>query len=219
MICKTGKKEVRRPGFSARIAVLRLVVILSVVGAGMSALCGCSRSGKNAPAKVEADESMDINQLMAELVKADEEVNEAWSKLDVQLQRRNDLIPNLVSIVKGYAPQEEDVFSAVADARGKLAGASTLAEKAEADAALSISLGRLLAIAENYPELKADENFLRLQDELAGTENRIMVARNFFNEKVKNFNARLNALPASVREQGGFKSHEFYDQRSQVQQL
>ena len=211
MICKTEKKEARRPGFSVRIAVLRLVVILSVAGAGMTALCGCSRSGKNAPAKVEADGSMDINKLMAELVKEDEEVNEAWSKLDVQLQRRNDLVPNLVSTVKGYAPQEEDAFTSIADARSKFAGASTLAEKAEADAALSGSIERLLAIAENYPELKADENFLLLQDELAGTENRLKVARRFFNEKVENFNARLNDLPASFLEQSGFKAHELFD--------
>ena len=107
------------------------------------------------------------------LIALDEDVNEAWSNIDADLQRRNDLIPNLVATVKGYATHEEEVFTGIADARGRLAGATTMQEKAEADAALTAGLGRLLAIAENYPELKANEGFLRLQDELAGTENRI----------------------------------------------
>ena len=132
------------------------------------------------------------------LVAFDEEVNEAWSNIDADLQRRNDLIPNLVSTVKGYAAHEETVFTNIADARSKLAGASTLAEKAEADAALSSSLSRLLAIAENYPELKANENFVRLQDELAGTENRIKVARKKYNEKVKDYNKRIRQFPGSI---------------------
>ena len=131
------------------------------------------------------------------LIALDEDVNKAWSDIDTQLQRRNDLIPNLVSTVKGYAAHEEGVFTGIADARSKLAGATTIAEKAEADAALTAGLGRLLAIAENYPELKANENFIRLQDELAGTENRIAVSRKRYNDSVKVYNMRIRQFPGS----------------------
>ena len=132
------------------------------------------------------------------LIAMDEGVNKAWSDIDTQLQRRNDLIPNLVSTVKGYAAHEEGVFTGIADARSKLAGATTMKEKAEADAALTAGLGRLLAIAENYPELKANEGFLRLQDELAGTENRIKVTRKRYNEDVKSFNRTIRQFPGSL---------------------
>ena len=132
------------------------------------------------------------------LIALDEDVNEAWSNIDADLQRRNDLIPNLVSTVKGYATHEEDVFTGIADARSKLAGATTMQEKAEADAALTAGLGRLLAIAENYPELKANEGFLRLQDELAGTENRIKVTRKRYNEDVKRYNRTIRQFPGSL---------------------
>ena len=131
------------------------------------------------------------------LIAFDEEVNKAWSDIDTQLQRRGDLIPNLVSTVKGYAAHEEGVFTGIADARSKLAGATTPAAKAEADAALTAGLGRLLAIAESYPELKANENFIRLQDELAGTENRIAVARKRYNDQVKIYNMRIRQFPGS----------------------
>ena len=132
------------------------------------------------------------------LIALDENVNEAWSNIDADLQRRNDLIPNLVSTVKGYATHEEEVFTGIADARGRLAGATTMQEKAEADAALTAGLGRLLAIAENYPELKANEGFLRLQDELAGTENRIKVTRKRYNEDVKRYNRTIRQFPGSL---------------------
>jgi LemA protein len=132
------------------------------------------------------------------LIALDENVNEAWSNIDADLQRRNDLIPNLVSTVKGYAAHEEGVFTGIADARSKLAGATTMQEKAEADAALTAGLGRLLAIAENYPELKADQGFLRLQDELAGTENRIKVTRKRYNQDVKSFNRTIRQFPGSL---------------------
>lgn len=132
------------------------------------------------------------------LIALDENVNEAWSNIDTDLQRRNDLIPNLVSTVKGYAAHEEGVFTGIADARSKLAGATTMQEKAEADAALTAGLGRLLAIAENYPELKADQGFLRLQDELAGTENRIKVTRKRYNQDVKTFNRTIRQFPGSL---------------------
>ena len=132
------------------------------------------------------------------LIALDEDVNEAWSNIDADLQRRNDLIPNLVSTVKGYATHEEEVFTGIADARGRLAGATTMQEKAEADATLTAGLGRLLAIAENYPELKANEGFLRLQDELAGTENRIKVTRKRYNQDVKTFNRSIRQFPGSL---------------------
>ena len=132
------------------------------------------------------------------LIALDENVNEAWSNIDADLQRRNDLIPNLVSTVKGYATHEEEVFTGIADARGRLAGATTMQEKAEADAALTAGLGRLLAIAESYPELKANEGFLRLQDELAGTENRIKVTRKRYNQDVKSFNRTIRQFPGSL---------------------
>ncbi len=128
----------------------------------------------------------------------DEQVNAAESQIKVQLQRRADLVPNLVETVKGYAKQEETIFIQVAEARAKLAGAvqgGTLAQMAEANAALTAPLGRLLAIAENYPQLKSNENFRALQDQLEGTENRIAVARQDYNEAVNRHNAYIRRFP------------------------
>ena len=128
----------------------------------------------------------------------DEQVNAAESQIKVQLQRRADLVPNLVETVKGYAKQEETIFIQVAEARAKLAGAvqgGTLAQMAEANAALTAPLGRLLAIAENYPQLKSNENFRALQDQLEGTENRIAVARQDYNETVNRHNAYIRRFP------------------------
>ena len=122
----------------------------------------------------------------------------AFANIDVQLKQRHDLIPQLVASVKGYATHEEEVFTKIADARGRLAGATSMQEKAEADAALTAGLGRLLAIAESYPELKANEGFLRLQDELAGTENRIKVTRKRYNQDVKSFNRTIRQFPGSL---------------------
>jgi len=128
----------------------------------------------------------------------DEQVNAAAAQIKVQLQRRADLIPNLVETVKGYAKHEETVFSEVAAARAKLAGAvqsGNLQQMAEANAALNAPLGRLLAIAESYPQLKASENFRALQDQLEGTENRIAVARQDYNEAVNRYNAYIRRFP------------------------
>lgn len=128
----------------------------------------------------------------------DEQVNAAESQIRVQLQRRADLIPNLVETVKAYARQEQTIFIAVAEARSKLAGAvqsGNLEEMAAANAALNAPLGRLLAIAENYPQLKSNENFRALQDQLEGTENRIAVARQDYNESVNRFNAYIRRFP------------------------
>ena len=111
------------------------------------------------------------------LISLEESTNTAYSDIQVQLQRRMDLVPNLVNTVKGYAAHETEVFTAVSDARAKLAGAGTVEEASEANEELSSALSRLIAISESYPELKSNENFLSLQDELAGTENRIGVAK------------------------------------------
>ena len=118
------------------------------------------------------------------LIERDEGVQEAWAQIDTQLQRRADLVPNLVSTVKGYAAHEKDVFIAVADARSKLLAARSPASKASASGLLNGALGRLMAISENYPQLKADTSFVRLQDELTGTENRIAVVRMRYNKMV-----------------------------------
>jgi len=132
------------------------------------------------------------------LVTLEEEINAAWSEIDNQLQRRSDLIPNLVATVKGYAKHEKEVFTQIAEARAKLSGAKTVSEKAKSYNELQSALSRLLVIVERYPELKADKNFTRLMDELAGTENRIAVARKRYNDKVKEFNTKIRRFPTSI---------------------
>lgn len=132
------------------------------------------------------------------LVGASETVDNQKANIDTVLQRRVDLIPNLVNTVKGYAAHEKDVITAVSDARSKLAGAGTMEEKAAADGELSGALSRLLAITENYPDLKANEQFQSLSDELAGTENRIAVARKDYNDVVKTYNQKIRRFPASI---------------------
>ena len=132
------------------------------------------------------------------LVGKQQAVKNEFSNVDVQLQRRADLIPNLVNTVKGYAQHEEKVFSDIADARSRLLSAKTIDEKADANAQVSSTLGRLLALSESYPNLKADQQFLRLQDELAGTENRIAVARRDYNAKVLDYNTSRQRFPTVV---------------------
>ncbi len=132
------------------------------------------------------------------LVNLEETTNTSFSNVQVQLQRRADLVPNLVNTVKGYAAHETEVFTAVSDARAKLAGASTVEEAQEADGELSSALSRLLAISESYPELKSNENFLSLQDELAGTENRIGQARREYNETAQRYNVKIRRFPINI---------------------
>ena len=132
------------------------------------------------------------------LVKQEEAVNTAYSDISVQLQRRNDLIPNLVSTVKGYAAHETQVYADVASARSKLMASGTVADTVAADQEVTSSLNRLLAIAEAYPELKANENFLSLQDQLEGTENRISTARRDYNQAAKTYNSKIRSFPTSV---------------------
>jgi LemA protein len=132
------------------------------------------------------------------LVGKQQAVKNEFSNVDVQLQRRADLIPNLVNTVKGYTKHEEQVFSEIADARSRLLNAKTVDEKSDANAQVSSALGRLLVLTENYPNLKADQQFLRLQDELAGTENRIAVARRDYNVKVLDYNTSRQRFPTVI---------------------
>src|SRR5437773_1597122 len=140
-----------------------------------------------------------------------EAVNAAWSQVDVVLQRRADLIPNLVETVKGFAAQEQTVFGDIAKARSALLSAHSPAEKIAANGQLDSALGRLLVVVENYPQLKSNENFLRLQDEHAGTENRIAVERRRYNEAVQDYNTFIALFPNSFfAGWAGFKRNEDY---------
>jgi len=132
------------------------------------------------------------------LVQKNEAVDAAWGEIQNQLQRRNDLVPNLVNTVKGFAQQEKDVLIKVTEARSHVAGAATPSETMAASNELSSALSRLMVVVERYPELKSDQNFLRLQDELAGTENRLAVARMRYNESVQSFNATAKSFPLNM---------------------
>jgi len=146
------------------------------------------------------------------LVAQDQQVKAAWAQVQNVLQRRADLIPNLVETVKGYATHEKEVFENVAEARSRLAGTTSPREAAAANAGLTSALGRLLAIAENYPALKANENFIRLQDELAGTENRIAVERMRYNEAVQAFNTSIKRFPTNfLARMLGFSEKEYFE--------
>ncbi len=145
------------------------------------------------------------------LVAKNEGVKSAWSQVDVVLQRRADLIPNLVETVKGIAKQEQTVYGEIAQARSQLLSAGTPEQKIAANARLDGALGRLLAIAENYPQLKSNENFLRLQDELAGTENRIAVERKRYNDTLQDYNTYVQQFPGSIfAGRAGFKPNAAY---------
>lgn len=132
------------------------------------------------------------------LVQADENVNTAWAQVETVLQRRYDLIPNLVNTVKGYAKHESGIFEEVAKLRSQWGAAKGAEAKAQASTALEGALGRLIAVAENYPELKANQNFIGLQDELSGTENRITVERQRYNGAVREYNVAIRRFPANV---------------------
>ncbi|MHB1126986.1 MAG: LemA family protein [Bacillota bacterium] len=145
------------------------------------------------------------------LINADEKVNTAWGQVENNLQRRADLIPNLVSTVKGYAAHEKEVFQAVSDARTKLVGARNVDERGAAEGELSSALSRLLAIAEAYPLLKADANFRQLQDELAGTENRIAFARKDYNDAVRVYRSKTRRFPTVlIANMLGFESRDYF---------
>jgi LemA protein len=146
-----------------------------------------------------------------ELVAQQEAVRAQWSQVESAMQRRADLIPNLVNTVKGFATHETEVFKDIADARAAMAGGRTPQEKIAANDQLSGALGRLLVVAENYPQLKSNENFLRLQDELAGTENRINVERRKYNEALQTYNTTLQLFPNNiVASMSGFTRNDAY---------
>jgi len=145
------------------------------------------------------------------LVTKNEAVKAAWSQVDIVLERRADLIPNLVETVKGYAQQEQTVYGDIAKARSSLLSAGTPSDKIAANQQLDGALGRLLLIVENYPQLKSNENFLRLQDELAGTENRIAVERKRYNDTLQDYNTYIQKFPNNLfASYAGFKPNEAY---------
>ena len=154
------------------------------------------------------------------LVSMETKVDAAFADIDTNLQRRADLIPNLVNTVKGYAAHEQAALDSVTDARAKLAGASTVEEKAEADSALTAALNNLLVIVENYPDLKASANFTQLADELAGTENRIAVARRDYNAAVESYNAAIRKFPGNlVAGMFGFEKRDYFQASSNAQDV
>ncbi|MBI3577680.1 LemA family protein [Candidatus Gottesmanbacteria bacterium] len=145
------------------------------------------------------------------LVSLKTQIEEAWSEIDVQLKRRADLIPNLVETVKGYAKHEKSIFTAVTNAHKAMLGATSLAKKAQASDVLSSALGKLIALAENYPDLKANENFVQLQKELSDTEDKVAYSRQFYNTTVLDYNTRLRTFPNSlIAKQLGFAEKEFF---------
>ena len=154
------------------------------------------------------------------LVSMEAEVDAALANIDANLQRRADLIPNLVNTVKGYAAHEQDAIDSVTEARAKLAGASTVEEKAEADSALTAALNNLLVVVENYPDLKASANFTQLADELAGTENRIATARRDYNETVQAYNTAIRKFPTSlVAGLFGFTQKDYFQASEDAQNV
>ena len=146
------------------------------------------------------------------LVTMDESVKAAWAQVENQLQRRYDLIPNYVETVKGYAAHEKELFVKVTEARSRVAGAKSIPDKIQANNSLAGALSRLLVVVERYPDLKANTNFIRLQDELAGTENRIAVERRRYNETVKVYNIRIRKFPTNLfAGMFGFEKAAFFE--------
>jgi LemA protein len=180
-------------------ALIAVVVVVVLIGVVVLAVFGGYISVKNT------------------LVTKNEAVKSAWSQVDIVLQRRADLIPNLVETVKGFAQHEETVFGDIAKARSALLSAGSPQEKIAANGQLDGALGRLLLVVENYPNLKSNENFLRLQDELAGTENRIAVERKRYNDTLQDYNTYVQQFPNSLfAGWAGFKPNEAYFQASEA---
>jgi LemA protein len=149
----------------------------------------------------------------------EEAIKASWGEVQNQLLRRNDLIPNLVETVKGYAAQEKEIFTRIADSRAKLAGAKTPEETINAANEQSSALARLLVVVENYPNLKSDANFQRLMDELSGTENRIAVARGRYNERIQEYNTSRRRFPANMTAKVfGFKEYPYFEAPKDAQQ-
>ena len=178
---------------------MKALIVLVVVGLIVLSIFGMYISTKNT------------------LVQKNEAVKSAWSEVDVNLQRRADLIPNLVETVKGFAAQEQTVFGDIANARARLLSANNPQDKIAANGQLDGAIGRLLAVVENYPQLRSNENFLRLQDELAGTENRISVARKRYNDSLQDYNTYIGQFPASLfASSAGFHRNDAYFQASEA---
>lgn len=149
-----------------------------------------------------------------------EEVDNKFAAVDTQLQRRADLIPNLVNTVKGYAKQEQDVINSVTQARAKLAGATTVSDKAKADEELTSALNRLMVVVENYPDLKSSQNFIQLSDELSGTENRIATARRDYNEAVKEYNLKIKRFPTNLMAgMFGYSQRDYFEASEQSKEV
>jgi LemA protein len=180
-------------------ALIAVIVVVVVIGIVAFAVFGQYVSVKNT------------------LVSKNEAVKSSWSQVDVVLERRADLIPNLVETVKGFAQHEETVYGDIAKARSALLSAGTPQQKIAANGQLDGAIGRLLLIVENYPQLKSNENFLRLQDELAGTENRIAVERKRYNDTLQDYNTYVQQFPNSIfAGWAGFKANEAYFQASEA---
>ncbi|MCA1563408.1 MAG: LemA family protein [Acidobacteria bacterium] len=150
----------------------------------------------------------------------EEAIKAQWGQVQNALQRRNDLIPNLVETVKGFAAQERDIFTSIAESRAKLAGAKTPEETIAAANQQSAALARLLVVVENYPTLKSDANFQRLMDELAGTENRVATERTRYNERVQDYNTTRRRFPSNVTaKMFGFKEYPYFEAPPEAQKL
>jgi LemA protein len=154
------------------------------------------------------------------MVTLDEGVKGAWGQVETQLQRRMDLIPNYVETVKGYAAHEKETFIQVTEARSKVAGAGSIPEKIQANNQLTSALSRLMVVVERYPDLKANQNFIALQDELAGTENRISVARMRYNEAVKTYNVSIRKFPQNIiANMFDFERAEFFEAPKEAKEV
>ena len=152
-----------------------------------------------------------------QMVQKQESVRQTWSQVDVDLQRRADLIPNLVQTVKGFTKEENSVYADIANARAGLLSASTPQDKIQANGRLDSAFGRLLALTENYPQLRSSEQFMRLQDELSGTENRIAVARRYYNQALQDYNTFIGQFPNSIwANMLGFHRNDAYFQASEA---
>ncbi|MGE5558362.1 MAG: LemA family protein [Bacillota bacterium] len=146
------------------------------------------------------------------LVRMKNQAESAWHQIDVQLKRRSDLIPNLVETVKGYAAHEKETFENITKARAMMAQAATVGEQSQAQNAITGALKSLFAVAENYPELKANQNFLQLQEELSGTENKISYSRQFYNDAVQRYNTGIQSFPANIFAGiMGFSPREYFE--------
>ena len=178
---------------------MRSAIVVMLVGLLAAAASGCSYN---------------------RFVSQEEAIKAQWAQVENQLQRRNDLVPNLVETVKGIAQQEKDVFGQIAESRAKLAGAQTPEEKMEAANQQSAALSRLLVVVENYPQLRSSESFNRLMDELAGTENRLAVERMRYNERVQEYNTARRQFPANVTAGVfGFKEYPLFKAPPEAQKV